>query len=490
MWYYARNGQAVGPVAFAELQRMASAGQLHPSDHVLQAGTQDWVAAGGVPGLFAVVQPVRRPYEERPAAVYPQAAPYAGALGPPAPNPLVTWWNAVVRHFKRAFTWDLRRIEVTESEQQHLAARGTDHPTVQRYLVWRRSILLVVCVPTALIALLNMIDGLSMDLRGLSTFGRLWIGLQILIPYALPAAVVLAAVFWSTRKLSSRLIAYGWAVSFLGPILLLLVPGTWLVDLQAVNPQEQAQAQVGARLGFGVLVFLWLCLTLPVFIISMGFGVQRACLRLKTLLPESVIPGLFLAAAAPILPLVLLPLFALINQLGGSTLLLLGMLLLMASSLVYAFRARDFIRPLVTASDFQRVRVVQWIAKGTFWGGVFLLMLFALVTPLALPRMGGGPDQPGGQLELRTLLGFSSDSSLARPWDWRILRWLVIETLGRSLFTTILVADLFMRINRSVWYYSRQLAATQHADGYDQLMNKLGETYAPGQANVQTAPHV
>jgi hypothetical protein len=489
MWYYAHNGQAVGPVTFDELQRMAATGQLQPADLVLQAGTQDWLTASTVAGLFAVVMPVQGGYEEVPSALYPQAVPYATPMRAAPPNPFVNWWRGVMLHFKRALTWDLRRIEVTAGERQHLAARGTDHPTVQRYLAWRRSVLLVVCAPAALIALLNMINTLSGDFQGMSTFGRLWMALQILLPYALPAAVVLAVVFWSSQKLSWRLMAYGWAISFLGPILLLLVPGTWLVDLSTVNPEQQAQAQGLTRFGFAALVFLLLCVTLPIFTLSMAFGVQRACLRLKTLLPESVVPGLFLAAAAPVLPLVLLPLFALINQLGGSPLLLLGMLLLMASSLVYAVRARDFVRPLVTPADFQRVYVVQWVAKGAFWGGVFLLFLFALLTPLALPRMGGDPNQAGGGIELRTLLGFSSESSLARPWDWRVLRWLVIETLGRSLFTTILVADLFMRINRSVWYYSRQLAATPHAEGYDQLMDKLDATRAPGLAPAQVTPH-
>ena len=73
----------------------------------------------------------------------------------------------------------------------------------------------------------------------------------------------------------------------------------------------------------------------------------------------------------------------------------------------------------------------------------------------------------------KPILGFSSEHSWFRPWDWRLLRWLVVELLGRSLFTMILVADLFMRVNSYVWLSSRRVMGSDHADSYDNLMERL-----------------
>ncbi len=54
-WYYVRNKQQVGPVSFEEMQRLAAAGQIIPTDLVWQAGTQKWVMANSVPALFAMI---------------------------------------------------------------------------------------------------------------------------------------------------------------------------------------------------------------------------------------------------------------------------------------------------------------------------------------------------------------------------------------------------------------------------------------------------
>jgi hypothetical protein len=52
VWYYARNKQKVGPFPFVALQELTALGELQPSDMVWQEGTQRWIQAGTVPGLF------------------------------------------------------------------------------------------------------------------------------------------------------------------------------------------------------------------------------------------------------------------------------------------------------------------------------------------------------------------------------------------------------------------------------------------------------
>ena len=52
MWKYKRNDEEFGPIAEGELRRIASEGQLLPSDLVHTEGMQDWQPASKVKGLF------------------------------------------------------------------------------------------------------------------------------------------------------------------------------------------------------------------------------------------------------------------------------------------------------------------------------------------------------------------------------------------------------------------------------------------------------
>src|SRR5262249_4942679 len=58
-WYYAQGKQRCGPVSAAQLRALVSAGTIVPTDMLLRAGTQKWVAAGKVKGLFP--EPVATP---------------------------------------------------------------------------------------------------------------------------------------------------------------------------------------------------------------------------------------------------------------------------------------------------------------------------------------------------------------------------------------------------------------------------------------------
>lgn len=386
------------------------------------------------------------------------------------------WARSLWLHLRRAFTWDLSGLQLSVAEQAHFAVAGIDHPTLQRYLGWRRSVLFVASLPVALIVLLATIDTLSEDNHWLSGFGRIWLTLMILAPFALPVTVILADITWSNVRLSRRLLVHGWLLAFLVPLLLLLVPAHWLVDLNHPDAQVQAVGEIGARWIFGLLFFTSLCLYLPVFVVSMASGVQRACLRLKTLVPESPVPGLFLAASAPVLALVLFPIFVLVNQVASNGLLILGMLSLMAAPLIYLVWFHLFTQPLLRPEDFRKVRRSQWLSKGLFCLGVLLLLIYSLTCEWRVPRTGGDWTEFFSGMDRKTLLGFHEETSLFRPWSWRLIRWLAIEMLGRSLFTTVLVADLFMRVNKIVWSSGRQLATSTHVEHYDRLMHMLDRT--------------
>jgi TM2 domain-containing membrane protein YozV len=52
-WYYSVDGDRQGPVAAAELKKLADAGTLKPTDLVWKDGMADWAPAKSIKGLFA-----------------------------------------------------------------------------------------------------------------------------------------------------------------------------------------------------------------------------------------------------------------------------------------------------------------------------------------------------------------------------------------------------------------------------------------------------
>jgi hypothetical protein len=161
-WYYTRDQQKIGPVSTAQLNQLLAAGQPALTDMALQAGTQKWVPINTVDGLRKQVPEI------------PPAAPKPFLQPPPlpagaTPQPMLfrlsgdggLWVNLLWLHLRRAFAWDLRGIPISTAEQYRFASQGINHPTLQRYLGWRRSVLVVACVPVALIALLSTADNLA-----------------------------------------------------------------------------------------------------------------------------------------------------------------------------------------------------------------------------------------------------------------------------------------------------------------------------------------
>ncbi len=52
-WYYAQAGRELGPVSFQDLKVMVWRGELRYNDYVWGEGTDDWIEAFSVPGLFS-----------------------------------------------------------------------------------------------------------------------------------------------------------------------------------------------------------------------------------------------------------------------------------------------------------------------------------------------------------------------------------------------------------------------------------------------------
>ena len=171
-------------------------------------------------------------------------------------------------------------------------------------------------------------------------------------------------------------------------------------------------------------------------VLSLLPGVQKACVRVKSLLPQATLPGWYLAAASPFYGLFLLVVSVAANQVFGDPLLLAGLLLFIGSSLIFGIRMDVFTRPLVNEKDYRQMFGVQRVAGLMTMAAGVLILIFV---------------QSHDVFGIR-LLGLDSKTSLLQPID---LVELFLETIGRAMFMTVLGADFFMRMNLTAWKSTR-----------------------------------
>jgi hypothetical protein len=130
------------------------------------------------------------------------------------------------------------------------------------------------------------------------------------------------------------------------------------------------------------------------------------------------------------------------------------MLLWLAAPLVYLTRARAFTRPLCSREDVRGLARVQLVA----WA-LILASLACLIAYAASWQVFG----------LR-LVGLEPRTSLVRPWE--VARYF-LDFLGRSMFVTVLGADLLLRATLSAWRDQREFLQADRANEYNQLMENL-----------------
>jgi hypothetical protein len=442
-----RDGEQLGPYDLDTVRRMIQSGQLDPADHAYPPDGRGWVPLSDLPELH----PVAAASVPVPVPV-PETAPAVTAAPPPdtADDP-ETWVDHVRLHVLRAFAWNVRTVAVTASERAALSRAGVEVDLLQRYLAWRRSLFLFLIGPTALSALLAVIGFFALDFSTLSVLGIL---VQLVVTASLvvlPLAAFHASRVWTDPRTSRQRVLWAWAASFALPLLVALLPVTWLLDLDAGNEQVMALARILG--GFAYFVSL-----LPL-VLSIMPGVLRVCIRVKALLPESIVPGWFVMAAAPFSALLLLVAFVLVHQLAGNVLLIVGLLGLMAAPLLFVWNARLFVRPLVTDKErrrFARVQVHYAVVVGAAAAALLAFFLTAEIGPAPLV---------GAEGEAAVTYG---------RFFWQVFRFLT-EFAGRSLFITAVAVDFFVLMNHSVWENLKALARTEQGQGYDLTMERIGE---------------
>lgn len=454
-WHLSRAGAPFGPYTLAEFNAYVANGSIQPSDEVWHDGAAVRIAVGQLPGQAAPA--MAAPIYGAPA--YAGAPVYAG----PAKPQLI---DRIRREVTRALNWDLSKVPVEPDEEAKLLANGVDDEDARRYIAWRRSVLLVVAPPTLLFAVLATFSFLSRDRSSYTELGTMLEFARLALLFALPVTAWLAAKCWDNHRRSRTLLLRGWLVAFVGPLILALIPYTWRVDIRSANPQMDASSLEQASAGFGALAAVGVFITLLPTVLSLIPGVMRACLRIKTLIPESILPGFFLVAATPFYMLLFLVIFTAVNQFAGHILLIISFGCILGGPMLYLLNSRTFTKPLRTPEEVARIGTVQKMVSIVIMIGLGLLLFYLFTVPLA-------------GMQGRSVLGASNATSLFRPWNSTAIQF-PIEYVVRSLFTMALVSDLIMLMNLALWRQSQAFHAAPEAAQYDRLMSEIEEAGGSG----------
>lgn len=423
-WFVQRNGQQLGPFTFAQLQEL----KLAPGEGVWQQGTPAWVSAASVPGLLAAPAPA------------------------PAPAPATGSRPGLKFHLARAMEWNLRAVAVKPEEEATLLSLGVDDPAARSYLAWRRSVLTIITLASGITSIIGILSGLAADTASLTELGK---GLEMVRALALvimPVTAWKAARAWTRHKRSRRWLVWGWTLSFLAPLLTALVPAAWQVTL---GPEgEASQMAVVLQLIGAIGNYV----TLMPTVLALIPGIMRACLRVKVLLPQSMLPGWFLVAASPLWVFLFLVVFAIFSQVTSDALLIVGVAAIAGGPVLYLFHVGLFTRPVAADDDLRRLLAVQKRVRLVLTGGVACVIVWLF----------------SGTVFGKHVVGVEVESSLMRPWSFEMFK-LPLEFASHSLFTMALVADLIMAMNLAIWVHTKGFLASPEAKDYDRTMSEIDE---------------
>jgi GYF domain 2 len=470
VWYYARDGAQTGPVSFDDLKKAIGAGQIGPEDLVWREGTPDWMPAKSVPGLFAEPSPIAPlplapPMASPSRHTGPAVMPRPKAPEPPLPiydapipfdqrGPSAKDMVALAKEFlRRTSAANPSTIAPNAIEEDRLVQAGYD-PIVRKFAVWRRAVLWVSVVPSAFAALFSVISIIDMEKEPkqlISGLGMLLLYLQAFALFALPVLGALAALAYDQLGKSTRFVLLGAAFSIGVPLFVALVP----TEVMTEKPTDSEAVGNIALFGFGFRLQLYLAL-LPL-ILSVLPGAARSCVRLKMFLPESLVPGWVLVSSVPVFVLLTLAAVLQLYQFAGNFLLVLTVILWIGAPLLYLTKFKILTRPVTESQDLAALTKMQLYVLAAVGAGALTLVFYLTTT-----KLGG-----------MTILGFDKSKSIIRPWSLSLhAMWL--EYVGRSLFMTVLFADLLVRMAVMVWREERAFAGTPVAQAFDRNMSGLG----------------
>lgn len=202
--------------------------------------------------------------------------------------------NTTKAFFDRLVKSDFQQQELLESEVSSLDASGFPKKSLlaRNFLAWRRGLLWIAGISLIIAAVFScfeLVDVIEEKSPGILTF--------ILIMFILAKAgasffIILAAQSWTHVKKTKKFTRLGWMCMFIIPFAVSMIPVEPFLDTKIMGPQ-----QVIMTIGVVGLFFL---ITLLPMVLGLFPGLIRSSLALKTLIPESPMPGWIAVVIAPL----------------------------------------------------------------------------------------------------------------------------------------------------------------------------------------------
>jgi len=396
-WYYSKNEQTFGPLSSSELRKMAEIGGISENDMIWKEGMTNWKPAKEIKGLFPIVKipesnsdiksqqsTISRKNTGRPSQIgvesekiniasiinkrtkspqnnsdddFPDADPLktngldqksGGALSEELrkrKEQARETFNLYRLFWSRVLKSDFQIIHATQSEIEKLesSSNPVDSPLAQDYASWRRS-LLMICI---------LVLGITLVFTGYDVFTETFnslkhpvIRLQAFSLFAFQIIsfflCIIAARNWATIKISRTYTRLAWVIQFAGPFILFFTPLSLFVSNQLVL----------ISLGFSSIV------TLAPKIFGLFPGLIRCSLSIKTLLPESSVPGWLSIVIAPIY-ILFLCVGAIVAIQTSFLILGIGLLLIGIGTLMVLLNFKNLLKPSGQAEASQSVTGIK-----------------------------------------------------------------------------------------------------------------------------------
>ncbi len=285
-------------------------------------------------------------------------------------------WEEAKLALRRLRRGDLHVERATDAERAVLAASSppVSDPLAQDYAAWRRSLLAVAAIVLWALVLCEAI-GFSSTRAELESAGEAGRGaantigdanletidgLRWLIIGSLAVGtiyVTLAARRWA-RPAASRVAAIvGFLVIFLSPFVLATIPVQEVLNL----PTGEAERGLTLLVAKGMGLYYVVLIAPRVF--ALFPGIIRSALSLKTVLPESPMPGWTAMFTAPLFATILFVIFAVVNQIFGNVILVLAIASVLLGMVVIVVRGRRLVPPLepdVMSRELAALRLRYW----------------------------------------------------------------------------------------------------------------------------------
>jgi len=138
-WYYAQQGQRLGPVSSEQLKELAAAGRLQPSDLVWKEGMAQWAAADRIEGLFSAVQaPTPGSPPPLPPSGTGEMPPLSAAAAAQAPRANTAMQPAVLRQkiegLRQSLVQEVLNPQVALPNVEPIATFRKEHSQLQEQL--------------------------------------------------------------------------------------------------------------------------------------------------------------------------------------------------------------------------------------------------------------------------------------------------------------------------------------------------------------------